>query len=122
MKSRWLAVCVIAAACNKSAPEKKDPIEVVLSRPKYVGPGMAVVPKPLPPATLAPGPAYLWVDSVGLVTIDKGKATMQTFPELTKVVGMVVDSEGLPIVISLDDQAFRLRGDKASGGSLDRSE
>lgn len=43
--------------------------------------GLLVPVTAVPEAAFAPGPAYVWVDKVGLVTIDGGDVTLTRFPE-----------------------------------------
>lgn len=83
---RVAAVSILAMiACGKESTGPREAAKAAvresLVNPALGGAGQAVVVKPLPPTAEVAGPAFLWIDHVGLATIDKGTATLERFTD-----------------------------------------
>jgi hypothetical protein len=111
----WLFVL---AACSSKSPEPAaesgesfgslpDKLVARIAEPARRGPAFGVEAKPLPAAD-QPGPAYLWVDNVGLATIAvDGTVSIQanTTPNVTAI---ALDGDG-SLFVAVRDQVSRLR-------------
>src|SRR4051812_15582635 len=82
----------------------------LLNKSETYGPGLAVAFKPLPETATKPGPAYLWVQKVGLVAIDDGAVKVIVRDADTHVYHLVVTPDGAPVVST--DHPRWLRGGK----------
>lgn len=117
-----LAVAALLAGCGKKGPS--DPaaeerardrqiIRDLLEAGRYLEDGRTAAVQPLLPKPEQPGPAYLWIDHVGLVTIDAGKAELVRYPDPASsrfqvfVKAMVID--GVDPLILGDAGVVRIR-------------
>ena len=84
----WILVALLAVGCDKKSnkeimdesdayrPRKEAEWRAAVIAPERRGPGFTVAPAPVVEPPAAPGPAYLYVLDIGLVTIDHGAATL----------------------------------------------
>ena len=111
---KLLGVCLVVSLCGcKNNHDKYDPdaekkrvvkekaeIEQQLMALERRGPGFAIKPEPLPQPEAKPGPAYLFVDEIGLAKLDGGKVTIIDAP-LKIVKQIVIDKDMTPLVVDL---------------------
>jgi hypothetical protein len=89
----------------------KAEVEAQVMAPERRGPGFAIKPEAPPPAAEAkPGPAYLFVDEIGLAKLDGGKITMIPSP-LPLVSQIAIDKNGTPYVVD-SGGVWKLEGDQ----------
>jgi hypothetical protein len=109
---KLVAVCLMLAlslGCKNEAPgpaydpnaqRAKDQaaIEQQLMAPERRGPGFAIMPEPLPAADAKPGPAYLFVDEIGLAKLEGGEVAIIDAP-LKIVKQILIDKDRTPVVV-----------------------
>jgi hypothetical protein len=70
----------------------------LLGKPETYGPGLAVAFKPLPEGATVAGPAYFWVQKVGLVAIDGGAVKVVVRDPDSHVYRMAITPDGVPVI------------------------